>query len=355
MSTYVQIHALTFYPAANLSSDHTGRPARMMMGGVPRLRISSQCLTRAWRTSPTFAETLAGHLEERRERLGEEVHAYLTAKNMAEDRAHEVTRAIVNVFGRMEAGDNGTAPSVRRLSSISSQETAGAFALADRALAGETIDASAASALRRTDVAADMAVFGRMKEDDPAYTREPAAQVAHAVTTHRALVERDLTSAPEEPDAPDAPPGDAAAHPQVLPETAFGAGVYYLYVCLNRDQLRDNLKGHDGIAQAASAALVRAVATVAPRGHIASFAHHALAGFVLVERGPAPPRGLSLAFLRPVPPGNYLAQSVRALATTRDALSAAYNDTPDALALDITGTWRGRKGCLDELAAFAAG
>src|SRR5882757_8043243 len=61
MSHFLQLHLLTFYPPSNLNRDDTGRPKTATVGGVPRLRISSQALKRAWRTSPVFAERLHEH------------------------------------------------------------------------------------------------------------------------------------------------------------------------------------------------------------------------------------------------------------------------------------------------------
>jgi CRISPR system Cascade subunit CasC len=58
MSTFIQAHLLVAYPAANLNRDDTGRPKTMIYGGAERLRISSQSLKRAIRTSPVFEEKL---------------------------------------------------------------------------------------------------------------------------------------------------------------------------------------------------------------------------------------------------------------------------------------------------------
>jgi CRISPR system Cascade subunit CasC len=41
----------------------------------------------------------------------------------------------------------------------------------------------------RSDSAADIALFGRMLADAPDFNRKAAAQVAHAITTHRVSVE----------------------------------------------------------------------------------------------------------------------------------------------------------------------
>ena len=61
MTRFVQLHFLTAYPPANLNRDDSGRPKTAVMGGVQRLRVSSQSLKRAWRTSEVFASRLDNH------------------------------------------------------------------------------------------------------------------------------------------------------------------------------------------------------------------------------------------------------------------------------------------------------
>ena len=73
MADFLQLHLLTVYGPSNLNRDDTGRPKSVVFGGVPRLRISSQSLKRAWRTSSVFAEKLEGHLADRTQRLGKDV------------------------------------------------------------------------------------------------------------------------------------------------------------------------------------------------------------------------------------------------------------------------------------------
>jgi len=48
--TFLQIHVLTSYPATLLNRDDVGFAKRIPFGGANRLRISSQCLKRHWRT-----------------------------------------------------------------------------------------------------------------------------------------------------------------------------------------------------------------------------------------------------------------------------------------------------------------
>ncbi len=69
MTTFIQLHLLTAYPAANLNRDDTGAPKTVVLGGATRLRVSSQSLKRAWRTSALFEQALAGHIGIRSERI----------------------------------------------------------------------------------------------------------------------------------------------------------------------------------------------------------------------------------------------------------------------------------------------
>ena len=60
MDRFVQLHLLTSYPPSNLNRDDLGRPKTATMGGARRLRVSSQSLKRAWRTSDTLQAALEG-------------------------------------------------------------------------------------------------------------------------------------------------------------------------------------------------------------------------------------------------------------------------------------------------------
>src|SRR5690242_11723945 len=103
MSRFLQLHLLTFYPPANLNRDDTGRPKTATVGGVPRLRISSQALKRAWRTSPAFTETLKGHRGVRTQRLGESIDRHLIEHGIAPETARVVARSIAEHFGKLKS------------------------------------------------------------------------------------------------------------------------------------------------------------------------------------------------------------------------------------------------------------
>jgi CRISPR system Cascade subunit CasC len=319
MSRFLQLHLLTFFPPANLNRDDTGRPKTAVVGGTTRLRLSSQALKRAWRTSPIFAAALAGHMGERTQRLGEVVQAHLLARQADPARATAIAREIAAVFGKVKAGDDKAPARIEQLAFIAPEERADALALAERMAAGEKIDAKAAGLLRTADTAADIALFGRMLADSPEFNREAAVQVAHAITTHRVMIEDDYYTAVDDLKTP---AEDAGAG--FLGEAAFGSGVFYLYLCVDTALLLRNLAGDGQLAATALAALAEAAATTAPSGKQNSFAAHGRAGFVLAECGDAQPRTLAGAFARSVAGDGLMEASIAALDSFRTALDNAY-------------------------------
>ena len=349
MSRFLQLHLLTFFPPANLNRDDTGQPKTAVVGGATRLRLSSQALKRAWRTSELFTHALAGHMGVRTQRLGEEVQAHLLARQVSPDRAREVARDIGGVFGKLKEAADPNPTRIEQLAFIAPEERSAALALAERvAASGERIEKKAAGLLRTADTAADIALFGRMLADDPAYNREAAAQVAHAITTHRVTVEDDYYTAVDDLKKPSE---DAGAG--FLGEAAFGSGVFYLYLCVDRALLLRNLGGdaQAELAATAIAALTEAAATAAPSGKQNSFAAHGRAHYVLAERGDAQPRTLAGAFSRPVEGTNLVEDSVKALSAFREALARAYGPASTEHKVMHVGV----EGSLAEIVAFARG
>ena len=351
MTTFLQLHLLTAYPPSNLNRDDTGRPKTVEFGGAPRLRVSSQSLKRAWRTSPVFAERVGERVGKRTQRLGEEVHKRLVAGGMAPAAALGVARQIAEAFGKLNDPKGDDATYIKQLAFVSPEEFQRAFALADRALAGETIDVAKEPLLGRNDGAADIAMFGRMLADSPVFNREAAVQVAHALTTHRAAVEDDYYVAVDDLKNP-------TEHDDVgtsfIGVQEYGAGLFYLYACVDCDLLAKNLGGDAGLARDALDALVTCAATVSPRGKQASFASRARAGYVMVERGAQQPRTLAAAFLKPVAAGrDGLADaSIRALTDFRDNLDRVYGPCADARA-ELVATPDRADGSLADVVRFA--
>jgi CRISPR system Cascade subunit CasC len=336
-SQFLQLHLLTFYPPSNLNRDDLGRPKTASIGGANRLRISSQALKRAWRTSSPFAAALSGHLGSRTQRLGELVVEHLTSRNISREKAIEVAINVATAFGKPEDGKDKNPVLTKQLAFISPEEQESALSLADRIAAGEKFnpEKQAGEVLRRTDTAADIAMFGRMLADNPDFNREAAVQVAHAFTTHKVAIEDDYYTAVDDlkRSAEDAGAG-------FLGEAGFGAGVFYLYLCVDRGLLVRNLGGDKHLAGIASAALVEAAATIAPGGKQASFASRARAQYVLAEMGDQQPRTLAAAFLQPVEADDFMVSSIARLEQSRASMDKVYSPCWDRQAAlnAVTGT-----------------
>ncbi|WP_419636228.1 type I-E CRISPR-associated protein Cas7/Cse4/CasC, partial [Thiolapillus sp.] len=82
MTSFIQLHLLTAYPPSNLNRDDLGRPKTAIVGGTERLRISSQSLKRAWRTSEHFENALGDFKGTRTKRLGTEVYGKLISADI---------------------------------------------------------------------------------------------------------------------------------------------------------------------------------------------------------------------------------------------------------------------------------
>ena len=302
MPRFVQLHVLTAYPPANLNRDDTGRPKTALLGDAQRLRISSQSLKRAWRTSDVFEETLGqGHLGKRTKRLGVELHRVLVQAAVADKQAREWARALAGQFGKLKADKPTDADDdlqIEQLAHVGPEECAAAKALATACAERKSAPtADELKLLRKPREAVDIAMFGRMLADAPAFNVEAAVQVAHAITVHKAAVEDDYFSAVDDLNAGLEDKG--AGH---IGERGYGAGLFYLYLCIDRELLRDNLGGDAELAGRAVQALLHAVTQVAPTGMQNSFGSRAYASFLLAEKGNQQPRSLVQAFLKPVRP-----------------------------------------------------
>ncbi|SOC11101.1 type I-E CRISPR-associated protein Cas7/Cse4/CasC [Rhodobacter maris] len=359
MTTFVQFHLLTSYGPSNPNRDDQGRPKQAMVGGVPRLRLSSQSLKRALRESSFFALDLKGHMGERTKLLHGELFTYLTGKGASDKAAQEAADKVAAIFGKLEKTkkkDGTEETKGTTLAFISPVERKLAEELAEKIVAGEALPAEKdlkKEVLRRADGAIDIAMFGRMLADDPDFNRDAAVQVGHAITTHAAHAEEDWYSAVDDLNKAE---DTGAGH---LGETAFGSGIYYLYVCINCDLLIENLAGDRDLAVKGAEALTRALAQATPRGKQNSFAHHPMAFHIRAERGSRAPRDLSGAFFTPVDrklkelgANDLQSASVKALESTAANIDACYFDgqPEDFRSLDTLSG----EGTLGEITRFVA-
>ena len=349
MSDFIQLHLLTSYPPSNPNRDDLGRPKTAVMGGATRLRISSQSLKRAWRTSDVFQEALAGHVGTRTKEMGKRIHKRLIDKGASESNAKKWAQVVAGQFGKLK-GAKKEEPlldlEIEQLAHFSPEEERAIETLADRLAAEKRQPMSdELQLLRQRHTAADIALFGRMLADAPRFNTEAAAQVAHAITVHRVQVEDDFFTAVDDLNTGEENVG--AGH---MGESEFAAGVFYLYLCIDRASLRENLSGDGTLANKALAALTEAAATVAPSGKRNSYGSHVRASYLLAERGRQQPRSLAVAFLKPVTGReDTLSEAITALEATREAMDHAYGACADARR--VMNTLAG-EGSLKEILTF---
>lgn len=328
MSNFIQLHLLTSYPPSNLNRDDLGRPKTAIMGGKTRLRVSSQSLKRAWRTSSIFSDAMKGHIGTRTKTMGIEVYEALKSKGVAENNAKQWARQIAEVFGKGKKA-NAANPldelEIEQLAHFSPEEKTAIDVLVDKLATTKAAPSDDdLKLLMENHTAADIAMFGRMLASSPAFNTEAAVQVAHAVTVHDVAVEDDYFTAVDDLNKGDEDMG--AAH---IGETEFGAGVFYLYICINRDLLQENM-GDKTLGDKAVAALVEAAAKVSPNGKQNSFASRAYASYILAEKGEQQPRSLSVAFLKPVHGEDVLSKAIEAIVNKRANMEKVYGKCAEA-------------------------
>lgn len=101
MKRFIQIHLLTSYPPANLNRDDQGRPKTAKMGGFDRLRVSSQSLKRAWRSSDIFEAAIAKGI--RTKMIGLDAFDKLSAfPALSRTDREEIAKNIARVFGKLK-------------------------------------------------------------------------------------------------------------------------------------------------------------------------------------------------------------------------------------------------------------
>ena len=330
MKRFVQLHLLTSYPPANLNRDDSGRPKTATMGGKLRGRISSQSLKRVWRTSELFEKQLAGHIGVRTKLMGQQIEKKLRDKGIDEKIALEQAGKIARKFGKLKKDSS----QLEQLAHFSPEEQRAIDNLVAEIVAGKKIDEKN-EVLQEKHKAVDIAMFGRMLAETPKFNTEAAVQVGHALSVHAVTLEDDFFTAVDDLNRHEEDAG--AGH---LGETEFIASLFYQYICIDRQQLLDNLQDDSDLADKTLATLIECAATVSPTGKQNSFASRARASYIRCEVGDQQPRNLAVAFLKPVSK-DLLADAVKALESEVHRQDQAYGACADRSAVMNSAAGKG--------------
>lgn len=411
---FLQIHTLTSYPASLLNRDDVGFAKRIPFGGATRVRVSSQCLKRHWRTAEGPHALSSIDLGEGPVAMS--VRSRVTFQQLVRDRmvkegiddalavaaTEEVMKLVLGESAKAKeekkkdkkAAEEENVDKSCRTGQITvlgrpevdflfaqAMEIAGSAAAADgkdlvkkvQAAAKEHFDRERKKNLQglRMGAGLDAALFGRMVTSDMLARTDAAIHVAHAFTVHEEMTESDFFSAVDdllrERD-------DSAMGSGHIGSAELTTGLYYGYVAVDLPLLVSNLFGgverkdwtkHRGpLVGEVIRRIIRLMATVSPGAKLGSTAPHSYAQLVLVERGAEQPRTLANAFLKPVRPdreGDIIKGTYTALRKHLEDLEQMFGPGPqrrfagmgpvEALAPALT---QEQRGSLDDVAGWAA-
>ncbi|UIV47493.1 type I-E CRISPR-associated protein Cas7/Cse4/CasC [Escherichia coli] len=329
MTTFIQLHLLTAYAPANLNRDESGRPKTAYMGGVERLRVSSQSLKRAWRVSETFEDAMEGFIGKRTRRIGVDyVYRPMKDAGVGEKTAKIAAEKIAAQFGKLK--NDKTAPveknlEIEQIVHVSRHEIS-----LIKALVASLIDENReptddeVKLLRKEKRSVDMAMFGRMLASSPEFNVEAACQVSHALGVSAVTVESDFFTAVDDLNNKEEDAG--SGH---MGEQGFASALFYTYICISRDLLVKNLDGNEELAKRAIAAFTETALTVSPTGKQNSFASRAYATYALAEIGQKQPRSLAAAFFQPVRDSDQIATAITRLKQQRASFDNVYGNCAD--------------------------
>lgn len=381
---FLQIHALTSYPASLLNRDDAGLAKRIPFGNATRLRVSSQCLKRHWRLrlQEVMPDVDSGFRT--RHFFGRAVLPLVIDKGVALPLAKQLTSSLAQALfekkkvgassgkkkgkaGKEEPADTEFAdeptgkgtqalePSAEGVLEpkqpiLFGRPEAQYFAslIAEAAVAGdaaksaEALEQRLASDAKQGNLDAMLAaagngnlfaglegaMFGRFVTSDRLARSDASVHVAHAFTVHPAETEVDYFTVVDDLGAQEE---SGAAH---AGDMELGAGLYYLYVVVDVPLLMQNITGcakgdwkaqDSTLAQRTIGGLVEAVSTVSPGAKLGPTAPYARADFVLLEAGIEQPRSLANAFLAALPQkGDPMQSAVDALIDHMTKLDAMY-------------------------------
>jgi CRISPR system Cascade subunit CasC len=394
MSTknFLNIHVLISHSPSCLNRDDMNMQKTAVFGGVNRVRVSSQSLKRAMRTSAYYAEALGTSSTRTRDlenlipiftnQLQGEFEPDLIAKTMelfvrtkSSDEESEDSDE-TNKATEHDAAPNKLAVApwsieeIRVLCSIVKEVTLteeevtkakaavakqkGTKKKTEQELLDEALTKKREKAVKgKIDLVrqaigktVDIALSGRMATSGLMTSVDGAMAIAHAITTH-AVEPQDVDWFTAVDDLTISAGETGAGH---LNTQQFSSGVFYRYASLNLKQLQVNLgliadmkseETAESRAQALAIArhVLHLLATVVPSAKQQSFAAHNLADFAVASFADQPV-SLANAFEEPIKRdrnGGFLKPSITALASYWARINAAYGLDETARAFAVQG------------------
>ena len=388
---FINFHVLISHNPSCLNRDDMNMQKTAVFGGVNRVRISSQSLKRAMRTSDYYARHLGAPSIRTREleklipifaeKLKDEFDNTLVAKTMELFVRAKASEAEVDDSENQDEGATADAGAAKKLAvapwsveeirvlcgivagvELSEDEVSRAKIAAakqkgrtkkteqefiDEALTKKrvkTVEGSIEQVRAAIGKTSDIALSGRMATSGLMTTVDGAMAIAHAITTH-AVEPQDVDWFTAVDDLTADAGEKGAAH---LDTQQFSSGVFYRYASLNLKQLQVNLGLLPDMKSAETAdsrkdaleiarRVFHMLATVVPSAKQQSFAAHNLADFAVVSFADQP-ISLANAFEEPIRRdrnGGFLKPSVAALADYWTRINTGYGLDENARAFSV--------------------
>ena len=343
---FVNFHVLISHSPSCLNRDDMNMQKTAVFGGVNRVRVSSQSLKRAMRTSAYYCQ----HLGEPSVRTRDLTRLQARFTEALKERydAARVARALEWMSGKEGiaggTGSDAVAPwtleEVAHFCELLGEEGQ------DPKKLEKKIEKDAKSFRAAMAQAVDIALSGRMATSGLMSNLpvDGAMAIAHAITTH-AVEPQDVDWFTAVDDLTSEAGETGAGH---LDTQQFSSGVFYRYASLNLKQLQVNLgliadmksaETAESRAQALAVArhVLHLLATVVPSAKQQSFAAHNLADFAVASFADQP-ISLANAFEEPIKRdrnGGFLKPSISTLSEYWERMNAAYslNETARAFAV----------------------
>lgn len=309
---FINFHILISHSPSCLNRDDMNMQKSATFGGVRRVRISSQSLKRAIRTSDYYQQHL-GQPSQRTRELGR-LNTRYTEALKEQFSAEQVTQAIEWIAGKQGIADD---PALQASSVAPWSVAEVAYYCQVIADAGDDVDQkklekqiskAAAPFNEALTQAVDIALSGRMATSGLMTNMDGALAVAHAITTHAVDADIDWFTAVDDLVAEEqqkrrvgeTTEGEGQQGSGHLGTQEFSSGVFYRYASLNIAQLQKNLG--DAPREKAldiAAHVLHMLATVVPSAKQQTSAAFNLADYALVSFSSIP-ISLANAFENPV-------------------------------------------------------
>lgn len=224
----IEFHILQSFPVSCLNRDDVGSPKSVIVGGVERARVSSQCWKRAVRQQ---LHELGLKLGIRTKRVEALLKTAILEKTSDEKAAEECAKAVAAFL----SDDSLLFLTDKEYESLANYIETKAFDA--KSVKDKEVYKLLSKAKNDALDGLDIALFGRMVAKASALNVEAACAFSHAISTHASESELDFFTALDDEAVKD----PASANAGHMGTSEYVSATYYRYISLNLNKLAETL------------------------------------------------------------------------------------------------------------------